>query len=389
MKIRSLEDLRAFSSPDDHVLTLFSGGLDSSYVLHALAQVNCRVTALCVDVGDDVEPSALEATVAHFGAALRIVDAREDFAVKAVLPAIYMGIYPISSSLSRPIIALHAVALARELGCQAIVHTANQSQNSLRRLNGAIEQLGYEGCYGSPYEYSAIPREQKIEALARAGLHGFKSRTVSGDANLWCREFESGELENPEDFVVPESLYCWSRRGSVDAPSGLGVSIAFEQGTPMRLGAERLAPTALIDRLNRQVGAFGVGRYAGLEHLEHGEKVLEIREAPAAQLLLDAYRHLETATLDAELLREKQSLEQVWVREAIEGRWYGDLKAAAEAFILHTAQRVTGTVSYLLRQGSADLCAVRATQPRYLKERDRWEVAVALERGERRLIRPR
>jgi argininosuccinate synthase len=88
MKIRSLEDLRAFSSPDDHVLTLFSGGLDSSYVLHALAQVNCRVTALCVDVGDDVEPSALEATVAHFGAALRIVDAREDFAVKAVLPAI-------------------------------------------------------------------------------------------------------------------------------------------------------------------------------------------------------------------------------------------------------------------------------------------------------------
>jgi argininosuccinate synthase len=89
----------------------------------------------------------------------------------------YMGIYPISSSLSRPIIALHAVALARELGCQAIVHTANQSQNSLRRLNGAIEQLGYEGCYGSPYEYSAIPREQKIEALARAGLHGFKSRT--------------------------------------------------------------------------------------------------------------------------------------------------------------------------------------------------------------------
>ena len=54
--------------------------------------------------------------------------------------------------------------------------------------------------------------------------------------------------------------------------------------------------------------AFGVGRFCGLEHLEQGEKVLEVREAPAAHLLMDAFRHLETATLDAELLREKHAV---------------------------------------------------------------------------------
>jgi argininosuccinate synthase len=70
--------------------------------------------------------------------------------------------YPVSSSLSRPIISRYAVEYANKLGCDAIVHTANQSKNSLRRLNGAISQLGFSGYYGSPYEFSALTREEKI-----------------------------------------------------------------------------------------------------------------------------------------------------------------------------------------------------------------------------------
>lgn len=391
MKIRSIEDLQIFSRPGDHVLTLFSGGLDSSYVLQLLSQVRCKTTALCVDVGDDIEHDRLRQIAGHFAVDLHIADAREDFAANAVLPAIqaqarYLGIYPVSSSLSRPVIAQRAVQLADELGCNAIVHTANQSQNSLRRLNGAISQLGFEGFYGSPYEYSAMPREKKIEAMSSCGLHGFQSRTTSGDANLWCREFESGTLENPEDFLVPEALYEWSRQGP-STPTSDRVTLTFHEGKPIAIDTQSMTLTALITRLNSQAGAFGVGRYAGLEHLEHGEKVLEIREAPAAHLLLDAYRHLETATLDAELLREKQGLEQIWVREAIEGRWFGGLKAAAEAFIHHTSQAVSGSVSFTLRQGAADVCSIRAAKPRYLTERDLWEIEVAKERGGRSLTR--
>jgi len=391
MKIRSIEDLQTFSRPGDHVLTLFSGGLDSSYVLQLLSQVRCKTTALCVDVGDDIEHDRLHQIAGYFAVDLHIADAREDFAANAVLPAIqaqarYLGIYPVSSSLSRPVIAQRAVQLAGELGCNAIVHTANQSQNSLRRLNGAISQLGFEGFYGSPYEYSAIPREKKIEAMSSCGFYGFQSRTTSGDANLWCREFESGTLENPEDFVVPEALYEWSRQGPSRPTSGR-VTLTFHEGKPIAIDTQSLTLTALIARLNSQAGAFRVGRYAGLEHLEHGEKVLEIREAPAAHLLLDAYRHLETATLDAELLREKQGLEQIWVREAIEGRWFGGLKAAAEAFIRHTSQAISGSVSFTLRQGTADVCSIRAAKPRYLTERDLWEVEVARERGARSILR--
>jgi argininosuccinate synthase len=192
-RIRSFGNLDAMKGRVDHVLTLFSGGLDSSYVLKELSERQLRITALSVDVGEGCHVQDLKEIAYFFGASLTIIDAREMFAREAVAPAIcaqarYLGMYPVSSSLSRPILAKMAVRAARQLGCDAIVHTANQSQNSLRRLNGAIGQLGYEGCYGTPYERSVLTREEKIEALRLVGLTCFQARGISGDANLWCRD---------------------------------------------------------------------------------------------------------------------------------------------------------------------------------------------------------
>lgn len=384
-KIRSFDDLNVVAAHCQHVLTLFSGGLDSSYVLKELAERGCRVTALCVDVGESVSLKDLQTITGRFGASLHVVDARQEFATDAVLPAIraqakYLGIYPVSSSLSRPILARCAVRLARELGCDAIIHTANQSQNSLRRLNGAITQLGYDGLYGTPYEFSAMTRAEKIDALLAVGMAKFQARGISGDANLWCREFESGALDNPEAFWVPESLFDWTApRDTREIAADF--SIRFDHGVPVALDGQTLPLLDLISRLNRQAGAFGVGRYSGLEHLDQGEKVLEVREAPAATVLMDAYRHLETATLDAELIREKMGHEQLWVREAVEGRWFGSLREDADQFIAAAAQKVSGTVGYRLRPGAADVCSIRADQPLYLTDRDAWEKKVACERA--------
>ncbi|MDN7780180.1 argininosuccinate synthase-related protein [Burkholderia orbicola] len=387
--IRSLQDLNLIASHCNHVLTLFSGGLDSTYVLSQLANKKCRVTALAVDLGEGGTEDELEHLAQQFQARLVVVDGREMFAEQAVLPAIaanarYMGIYPISSSLSRPIIAKIAVETASKLGCDAIVHTANQSQNSLRRLNGAISQLGYPGFFGTPYEYSAISRPQKISELAAHGLRHFEARSVSGDANLWCREFESGMLDNPEGFEVPQALFRWTEpRSLVGVDTHL--SLTFERGRPVALNGTALPPVELIALANETAGMFGIGRHAGLEHLEQGEKVLEVRETPAANVLMDAFRHLETATLDAELLREKLVIEQLWVREAVEGRWYGSLRLAANSFVAEISKQVSGTVKFKLRPGVADVCAIRADSPRYLTDRDQWEKLVARARGSREL----
>lgn len=196
-------------------------------------------------------------------------------------------------------------------------------------------------------------------------------RIVSVDANLWCREFESGVLDDPEDHVVPEHLYEWSIRANQVTPTS--VEVGFEAGVPTSLDGRPLELRSLIERLNQQVGAYGIGRYSGLEHLPGGQKVLELREMPAAWLLLHSYRHLETATLDAETIREKMHLEQVWVREALEGRWYGHLREATQSFIDVCATKVTGTVRWRLSPGHTDTQSIVARHPLYLRDREEWE----------------
>lgn len=247
--VRSLDDLSYVSRQSKHILTLFSGGVDSSYLLYKLSQTGCKVTALTVDLGDGVHAGDLRDIAGFFNVDLQIIDAREAFAHEFIIPAIranaqYLGIYPISSSLSRPLIARLAVEQAEILGCDAILHTANQSQNSLRRLNGALHQLNFTGFTGSPYEYSALSREEKIQALAQ---------------------------------------------------------------------------------------------------------------------------------------------EQIWVNEAIEGRWYSLLAASIAAFIRTSAETVSGTVTFNLRRGAADLVSIKARDPLYLTDRDGWEKQIARVRGSRNL----
>ncbi|WP_111494050.1 MULTISPECIES: argininosuccinate synthase-related protein [Marinobacter] len=390
--LRSVMDLDFVCERVDHVVTLFSGGLDSTYLLKLLRDRGVSVTAVAIDLGDEVDIAALHHVAKTFNAKLRIVDLKRTFARDALLPAIraqarYLNTFPVSSSLSRPFIARAAVDIAESVGAGAIVHTATQSQNSLRRLNGAIEQLGFNGYYGSPYEYSAISRADKSRVLKSVGLMSFEQRIVSGDSNLWCREFESGVLENPEDFSVPEHLYHWTRRDRERQleSSDHRLSITFDGGVPVAVNDGSMDPVALISHLNQVVGAYGIGRFSGLEHLRGGEKVLEVREAPAAQTLMDAYRHLESAVHGYELLREKTSLEQLWVREAVEGRWFGTLRAAIDQFMLRSAQNVSGKVRYNLSAGALTVESIEAVCPLYLTERDSWEQQTAATQSARSL----
>jgi len=375
-EITRVADLDTRIDPHRPVVTLFSGGLDSTYLLHLLRQRGAReVIAVAVDLGGNLVQDEIRVLGDRFNADVRILDRQDLFVEEFIHPAvqaqaIYLGLHPISSSLTRPLLAREAVAIAAETGATAILHTANRSQNTLRRLNGAFAQLGWKGAYGSPFEAQSIPRVQKQTELGAAGLDDFACRLCSIDANIWCREFEAGILDDPENIETAREFYKWTatldRRAST-------VALRFREGIPTALDGDPIRGPALLDRLNRTAGAAGLGRYTGLEHLESGEKVLEIREMPAAEVLLSAYRHLESATVDAETIREKRSLEQIWTREALEGRWYGLLRRASQSFIGHVARNITGIVTFDLTHGKAELTSIQADAPLYIRDREAWE----------------
>jgi argininosuccinate synthase len=103
---------------------------------------------------------------------------------------------------------------------------------------------------------------------------------------------------------------------------------------------------------------------------------------PAAWLLLRSLRHLEGASLTQDHLREKQRVEQIWVEEAVEGRWFSDLRSASQSFVDASAAQVSGSVTWQLDHRSADTISIVAANPLYLRDRDGWEIeAVRSERS--------
>jgi argininosuccinate synthase len=373
-QIRSFADIESLDRASTCVC-LYSGGLDGTYLLYRLSLLKFHeVVALRVGLGGDPLPEIAKDICHRLNVRLETVERQELFARNYVLPAIraqarYLGGHPICASLSRPLLATAAVELAKEVNSPTcIIHSSDSSQNSLRRFNGALRGLEYPGPYGSPYDCGTISRAEKRAALERAGIKGFMERVYSGDSNLWGREFEAAGLDDPEQVMVPEELYQWTR--TVTQPEPVTVTISFEAGAPTHLDRLSLDLVGLIRKLNSVAGTFGLGRFIGLEEISGGAKVQEVREMPAAELLLDAYRRLETACLPAETIRAKMDQEQLWVREAVEGRWYGVLREAAEAFVQTTALNVSGRISYSLSKLAAQPVSIISFKPLYIRDRD-------------------
>ncbi|MGL5835021.1 MAG: argininosuccinate synthase, partial [Waterburya sp.] len=116
---------------------------------------------------------------------------------------------------------------------------------------------------------------------------------------------------------------------------------------------EKLAPVALITKLNELAGKHGIGRIDMLENRVVGIKSREIYEAPALLVLIYAHRDLESLTLTADITQYKQGIEQTYGELIYRGLWYSPLKEALDGFIQKTQERVTGKVRVKLFKGNA------------------------------------
>ncbi|EXA31551.1 hypothetical protein BFJ63_vAg16632 [Fusarium oxysporum f. sp. narcissi] len=382
--IESFEHIAQFEKRDAPVVTMFSGGLDSTYLLFRLQDLGfTNIHAVSVDVGESIDEDELTKYAAHFGATFKCLDGREMLIKEGVMPAIhahamYMGMYPVSSSLSRPVIARLVTDYAKSLNAGLLLHTANLSQNSLPRLNNSIRRYGFPGDFGSPYVSSVVSRKKKAEELAAVGLTFLSDRKLSGDENLWCREFESGPLDDPESFSIPEAAYQWTRRNR-DCPAQK-LTLCFEEGNLVSVNGNKLPLIEAIALLNMEVGKFGHGRFVGLEPIRTDAKVLEVREAPAAAIIMDALRHLEVATLESKALHLKLELEQKWVREAIAGRWGSKCHTMCDAALASALIGVSGSVTYDINHTHYLPCSIVAQNPRYIRDRDHWELKASIGR---------
>lgn len=370
--INSFKDLNSITA-NDCIVCLDSGGLDSAFLITKIVkEYKVKIHVLTVKLGQEDGAQITLANDIEEKIIRHYVDAQEEFAYDFVLPLIHArGVYshqhPLSASLSRPLIAKHLVELANNVNATYALHAATPSQNSMRRFNGAIFDLGFSKKYGSPYLNENPTRLIKTQYVIQHGCSVSENRSYSLDTNLFCREFESGALSNPENFKIPEELYLWTKLTKINSEK---LKITITNGVPTHINEKSYELPLLISRLNLLIGSFGLGRYHGLEEGPQGYRVLEIREAPAAFILLDCFNSLMNASFTQSILTTKYQLDPIWVNEASEGRWFGKLKMAIDVFNYSLMSKLSGHVEYNLCANNYTCTSISSKTPKYVCDRD-------------------
>lgn len=370
--IKCFNDL-SYLQPDSEVFCLNSGGLDSSYLICRLInQFNVKVHTLTLDIGQNDQVSVALPDSIKQNITSHTIDAKDEFAREYILPLIrangvYLNQHPLSASLSRPLIAKHLVEIARRHGINTILHSATPSQNSMRRFNTSIFDLEFNGQYGSPYLLDNISRAEKTKYLNSLGASIDEKRSFSIDTNLFCREFESGNLDNPEHMIIDEEMFLWTK----PKPSeNINLVLEIKNGIPTKLNNKNISLVDLITVLNLQVGAFGLGRYLGLEEGPLGKKVIEARETPSGFFLLTAYDQLINASFDYKALLLKRQLDQAWTCEAVEGRWFGSIKKSIDQFNKEFLVNLSGKISFDISYKTMVCRSIISATPHYSSARE-------------------
>ncbi len=346
------------SSPK--VVLAYSGGLDTSVAIPWLKERGFEVVALTVHVGQPIDLQAVRKKALASGARRAyIVDAREEFAKDYLRPAIaanaiYEGIYPLSTALARPLIGKHLVAVARKEGATHIAHGCTGKGNDQVRFDLSTTALAPELKVIAPAREWGMTRDEEITYAAahNVPVAAKKSSPYSTDENLWGRSIECGVLEDPA-IEPPEEIYDWTQSPLASPDQPEYVRIGFERGVPTHLNGGRTGLRSIVEQLNRTAGKHGVGRIDHLESRLVGIKSREVYECPAATVILGAHQALEALVLPRDLLDFKRTAELRYSQLIYDGLWYSPLRAAIDAFVASTQERVTGEVAVKLYKGSA------------------------------------
>ena len=353
----------AQTATKEKVVLAYSGGLDTSVCLKWLqVEKGLDVIAVCGNVGqDESDLAAIKQKAIDMGAIVSFaVDMREEYANEYVALAIaanglYENSYPLLSALSRPLLSKHMVAVAHKFGAKYVAHGCTGKGNDQVRFETSIKALDPSIEIVAPVrEWDLHSREEEMEW---AKAHGVpvpttKKSPYSIDDNLWGRAIECGVLEDPW-CEPPADIWTLTAdaQSAPDQPEYL--EIGFESGVPCSLNGEEMGLVDIIKEINVKAGSHGCGRLDMVENRLVGVKSRECYEVPAAQVILNAHKALETLCLDRETQHYKLGVEQKWATAVYEGLWYSPLKEALDSFCASTQACVTGTVKVKLYKGSS------------------------------------
>jgi argininosuccinate synthase len=374
------------------IVVAYSGGLDTSVILKWIKETySAEVIAFCADIGQEEELDGLEEKALKTGASkCYIDDLQEEFARDFIFPmfqasALYENQYYLGTSIARPLIAKRMVEIARAEGSSAIAHGATGKGNDQVRFELTAAALAPDIQVIAPWRLPEFREEfpGRTEMIQWAEQQGIPvaataKKPYSMDRNLLHISFESGILEDPwTDASAPElrDMYKLSvaPEDSPDTPEF--VDLEFEAGLCQAIGHEKidtilgslgfkgnvtktkenrvkLSPLWIMKVLNQLGGRNGIGRVDMVENRFVGMKSRGVYETPGGSILHFAHRHLESITLDREVMHIRDSLGPKYAELVYNGFWFAPEREAIQALVTESQKNVTGVVRVKLYKGN-------------------------------------
>ena len=333
---------RETMSDQNRLVLAYSGGLDTSVAISYLKERTGKdVVAVSLDVGqggeslETIKPRALACGAVE----AYVVDARDEFANEYCMKALkanamYEGVYPLVSAISRPLISKHLVRAAHQFGADTISH----------------------GCTGKGNDQ--VRFEVSIASIVQTEKSPF-----SIDQNVWGRAIETGFLEDPWNGPTKD---CYSYTDDPAFPPVEDeVVIEFKQGVPVKIDGHDVTPLQAIEEMNRRAGAQGIGRIDLIEDRLVGIKSRELYEAPGAVALITAHQELENCCLEREQHRIKRDIDKRWAELVYDAQWFSPATQSLNAFIEDTQKYVSGEIRMVLHGGRAVVTGRRSDSSLY------------------------
>ena len=299
-----------------------------------------------------------------------VLDLKDEFANDYCLPALranamYMGRYPVVSSLSRPLISEHLVKAAQGFNASIVSHGCTGKGNDQVRFEVSIGALDPTLKIVAPVRDSGMTRDKAIAFATenKLPIDVSKKSPYSIDQNVWGRAIETGFLEDIWNAPI-EDIYAYTTAPDVSKqPDEL--IITFKDGAPVAIDGKPVSMLEAIVQLNARAGAHGIGRIDMVEDRLVGIKSREVYEAPGAIALIAAHQELANVTMERELARFKRGVDQRWTELVYDGLWFTPLRRSLDEFINDAEIGVSGDIRMVLHAGRATVTGRRSTESLY------------------------
>jgi argininosuccinate synthase len=352
----------------------YSGGLDTSVAVAWLREaLGFEVVTCTGDLGATGDLEAVQRKAIASGARKAIVqDARDIFLRYFVWPALQAGAlyedrYPLATALGRPLLAKLLVDAARDEKARFVAHGCTGKGNDQVRFDLAVGALAPDLTVIAPMRGGMnMTRDEEIDYAKKHGIpvEATKKNPYSVDMNLWGRSIEAGVLEDPWG-APPRDVFQWTVDPDEAPATPREVEVGFEEGIPVTIDGAKVESVDLVQRLNELAGRHGVGRIDMVEDRLVGIKSREIYEAPAAVVLHQAHRALESLVLTKESIRFKAQLAREYAELVYNGLWFSAHHQDLAAYVRSTQRFVTGEVRVRLDRGTATVVGRRSPHSLY------------------------